>query len=87
MNKDEKEKDNFRKSPTKPRSRPRTAPPKGSKKVQTKILHSPLKFSHLKTSRSESARSTPGLVKDVSKTEPDSAGHAGRNDVAVVTVV
>jgi len=51
MNKDEKE--NLRKSPTKPRSRPRTAPPKGSKK----------------TSRSESARSTPGLCKEVSKTD------------------
>merc|ERR550539_438461 len=58
LNKDEKEKENFRKSPIKPRSRPRTAPPKGSKK----------------TSRSESARSTPGLVKDGAKTEPDGVG-------------
>lgn len=54
LNKDEKEKENQRKSgsPMKVRSRPRTAPPKGSKK----------------TSRSESARSTPGPA----KTEVDS---------------
>jgi len=55
LNKDEKEKENQRKSssPMKARSRPRTAPPKSSKK----------------TSRSESARSTPGLVP--AKTETD----------------
>merc|ERR1712106_544564 len=58
MNKDEKEKENLRKSssPMKPRSsRPRTAPPKGAKKT---------------TSRSESARPSPTPVKESSKSDP-----------------
>jgi len=58
MNKDEKEKENLRKSssPMKPRSsRPRTAPLKGVKKM---------------TSRSESARPSPTPAKDSSKTDP-----------------
>merc|ERR1712106_743429 len=58
MNKDEKEKENLRKSssPMKPRSsRPRTAPPKGAKKT---------------TSRSESARPSPTPAKESSKSDP-----------------
>jgi len=58
MNKDEKEKENIRKSssPMKPRSsRPRTAPPKGAKKT---------------TSRSESARPSPTPAKESSKSDP-----------------
>merc|ERR1712123_209511 len=58
MNKDEKEKENLRKSssPMKPRSsRPRTAPPKGVKKT---------------TSRSESARPSPTPAKESSKSDP-----------------
>jgi len=58
MNKDEKEKENLRKSssPMKPRSsRPRTAPPKGFKKT---------------TSRSESARPSPTPAKESSKSDP-----------------
>jgi len=57
MNKDEKEKENLRKSssPMKPRSsRPRTAPPKGFKKT---------------TSRSESARPSPTPAKESSKSD------------------
>jgi len=57
LNKDEKEKENLRKSssPMKPRSsRPRTAPPKGVKK----------------TSRSESARPSPTPAKESSKSDP-----------------
>jgi len=58
MNKDQKEKENLRKSssPMKPRSsRPRTAPPKGAKKT---------------TSRSESARPSPTPAKESSKSDP-----------------
>jgi len=58
LNKDEKEKENMRKSssPMKPRSsRPRTAPPKGTKKT---------------TSRSESARPSPTPAKESSKSDP-----------------
>jgi len=58
MNKDEKEKENLRKSssPMKPRSsRPRTAPLKGFKKT---------------TSRSESARPSPTPAKESSKSDP-----------------
>eukprot|EP00092_Neocalanus_flemingeri_P036373 GFUD01039600.1.p1 GENE.GFUD01039600.1~~GFUD01039600.1.p1 ORF type:complete len:722 (-),score=191.50 GFUD01039600.1:885-3050(-) len=58
LNKDEKEKENQRKSssPIKPRSsRPRTAPAKGVKKA---------------TSRSESARPSPTPAKDSTKSDP-----------------
>merc|ERR1712106_842274 len=58
LNKDEKEKENLRKSssPMKPRSsQPRTAPPKGVKKT---------------TSRSESARPSPTPAKESSKSDP-----------------
>jgi len=72
MNKDEKEKENLRKSssPMKPRSsRPRTAPPKGFKKT---------------TSRSESARPSPTPAKESSKSDPTAkdvkeSKHAGRS--------
>jgi len=72
MNKDEKEKENLRKSssPMKPRSsRPRTAPLKGFKKT---------------TSRSESARPSPTPAKESSKSDPAAkdvkeSKHSGRS--------
>jgi len=72
MNKDEKEKENLRKSssPMKPRSsRPRTAPPKGFKKT---------------TSRSESARPSPTPAKESSKSDTPAkdvkeSKHTGRS--------